>query len=352
MVKLKDIRQGLWLKVSVKEKFFDYDETFSLVVKMVTVRCLIIIVFVNSWPLYQLDVTMHSYMVILLRMFICFCLDKSKVCKLNKSPYGLKQALRQWNAKLTTALAEHGFEQSKFDYSLYIKQKGYVFIALLVYVDDIVINVWVACCKPVDIPLPENCVLNFGESEKDKYLNDFTSYQKLVGKLINLTNTRPEVSYAVHIQHMFCPLRSYCKAALRVLRYLKGSPSYGIQFNKSSDLKLRDFADADWAKFPTKRKFVTCFCGFFRTITYVLENLRLKGLYPVELNYDNSSAIQIAAKPLFHERTKHFELDVHFVIEKVMANIIKTVKVYTNLVMVGRDKGRIQSKKKVVTSSD
>nr|GEV77411.1 hypothetical protein [Tanacetum cinerariifolium] len=59
--------------------------------------------------------------------------DKNtKVCKFNKSLYGLKQALRQWNARLTTALAEHGFEQSKLDYSLYIKHNGEKFISLLV----------------------------------------------------------------------------------------------------------------------------------------------------------------------------------------------------------------------------
>ncbi|GKC22631.1 ribonuclease H-like domain-containing protein [Tanacetum coccineum] len=66
--------------------------------------------------------------------------SNTKVSKLNKSLYGLKQAPRQWNAKLTTTLAEHGFEQSKFDYSLYIKHNGEKFIALLVYVDDIVIT--------------------------------------------------------------------------------------------------------------------------------------------------------------------------------------------------------------------
>ncbi|GKF95945.1 ribonuclease H-like domain-containing protein, partial [Tanacetum coccineum] len=127
---------------------------------------------------------------------------------------------------------------------------------------------------------------------------------------------------------MLYPLRSHCKAALRVLRYLKGSPGCGIQFNKSSDLKLRDFTNVDWAKCPKKRKSVTCFCFFlgqslmswksktqatlskssseakYKSMSLsscdivwlgnLFHSLRLKGLHPVELNYDNSSAIQIA----------------------------------------------------------
>nr|GEU38406.1 ribonuclease H-like domain-containing protein [Tanacetum cinerariifolium] len=116
-------------------------------------------------------------------------LDKSKVCKLNKSLYRLKQVPRHWNAKLTVALVQHGFKQSKFDYSLYVKHKVDVFVALYVYVDDIVIT----------------------------------------GKLIYLTNTRPDINYVVHFlsQHMHSPLQSHFKAALRVLKYLKGSPRCG-----------------------------------------------------------------------------------------------------------------------------
>ncbi|GKE35262.1 ribonuclease H-like domain-containing protein [Tanacetum coccineum] len=185
---------------------FDYDETFSPVLKIVTVRCVISSVVVNSWPLYQLDVN-NAFLYGDLVEDVYMSLpqgydnvDKSKVCKLTKSLYGLKQAPRQWNAKLTTALAEHGFEQSKFDYSLYTKKKGDMFIALLVYVDGIEIQeneiglcmtqmkyclellyeYGLLAARPVDIPLPENSVLCFEESENDKYLNDFTSYQKVV----------------------------------------------------------------------------------------------------------------------------------------------------------------------------
>ncbi|GJW54705.1 ribonuclease H-like domain-containing protein [Tanacetum coccineum] len=94
---------------------FDYDETFSRVVKMVTVRCLISIV-VHNWPLFQLDVN-NAFLYSDLKEDFYMTLPEgynskinTKVCKLNMSLYGLKQAPRQWNAKLATALAEHGFE--------------------------------------------------------------------------------------------------------------------------------------------------------------------------------------------------------------------------------------------------
>lgn len=79
--------------------------------------------------------------------------------------------------------------------------------------------------KPVDTPLPENTTLNHIESNDDKALKNIGNYQKLVGKLIYLTNTRPDISYSVHClnQYMHAPLESHLNAALRVLRYLKGS---------------------------------------------------------------------------------------------------------------------------------
>nr|GEV17412.1 ribonuclease H-like domain-containing protein [Tanacetum cinerariifolium] len=133
-------------KVFNQKEGFDYDETFSLVVKMVTVRCLIIVVVSHSFPLYQLDINnvfLYGDLVedVYMTLPLGFGDDNgNKVCKLNKSLYGLKQAPRQWNAKLAAALIEHGFVQTKFDYSLFIKESGSVFVALLVYVDDIVIT--------------------------------------------------------------------------------------------------------------------------------------------------------------------------------------------------------------------
>ncbi|GJU72040.1 ribonuclease H-like domain-containing protein, partial [Tanacetum coccineum] len=123
----------------------DYEETFSPVVKMVTVRCLLNIVVSMSWHVFQLDLN-NAFLYGDLKETVYmkppegYFPSDNKVCRLKKSLYGLKQAPRQWNANLTSTLIENGFSQSKYDYYLYTKADKGVFLALLVYVDDIIIT--------------------------------------------------------------------------------------------------------------------------------------------------------------------------------------------------------------------
>ncbi|GJS56707.1 hypothetical protein Tco_0651491 [Tanacetum coccineum] len=86
-------------------------------------------------------------------------------------------------------------------------------------------------------------------NEKDHVLDKITEYQKLIGKLIHLTYTRPDISYAVHClsQFMHTPLKSHLKISLKVLRYLKGSHGKGVHIVKCPKVSLETFVDADWA---------------------------------------------------------------------------------------------------------
>lgn len=310
----------------------DYEETFSPVVKMGTVRCLISLVVQMDWKIFQMDIN-NAFLygdlneeVYMLPPPGFFNEGDNKVCLLKKSLYGLKQALRQWNHKLSEALFEAGFEQYKNDHSLFIKAKDNTVLFLLVYVDDLVITgnseseiesfkvflknkfkikdlgelkyflgievlksknglclnqrkyclellheFGLLACKPVMTPLPENIVLAHKESDDDKYLKNITNYQKLVGKLIYLTLTRPDIAYAVHClsQHMHSPLQSHLNIGLRVLKYLKLAPGSGISFDKSqSGFKVVAYCDSDWAKCPITRRSVSGYCFLLMAIWF------------------------------------------------------------------------------------
>ncbi|GJU74442.1 ribonuclease H-like domain-containing protein [Tanacetum coccineum] len=346
----------------------DYEETFSLVVKISTVRCLVSLAVNKGWTLFQLDVNnAFLYGDIDEDVYMSlpegyFNKDDKRVCKLNKSLYGIKQAPRKWNEKLTAALKENGFKQSKSDYSLFFKSKGELFICLLVYVDDIiltgnniseinkesiVLKYWLsmACLQANQPVLPLrptlwSQTLLKGKKKKrtvekpDLPLTNLTSYQKLIGKLIYLTLTRPDISYTVHTlsQFMHKPLQSHVKLAMRVLRYLKGSPGKGIGFSRGTDLSLKAYVDSDWAKCPSTKKSVTRYMFFgnslvswkskkqktlatssaeaeYKAMAFVtceivwvlkmLKDLEIHNTLPVKFFCDNRAAIKIAANPIF-----------------------------------------------------
>lgn len=146
------------------------------------------------------------------------------------------------------------------------------------------------------------------------------------------------------------------QAALHLLRYLKGSPGFGLFFSDSPDLTLRVFCDSDWASCPNSRRSVTGFCvllgdsliswkskkqpvvslssaeseyrllskavGEITWLSRLLSDFGIQISLPVPVFCDSQSAIHIAKNPVFHERTKHIELDCHFVRAKLSAGLI------------------------------
>ena len=140
-------RYKAWLvtKGFTQQAGSDFTDTFSLVAKLTTVKTLLAISTVRGWHLVQLDVNnvflngdLHEKVYMQLPQGF-HNKGENLICKLNKSSYGLKQSSRQWYSKFSTTILKYGFKQSKSDYSLFTKKVNQTFIALLVYVDNILI---------------------------------------------------------------------------------------------------------------------------------------------------------------------------------------------------------------------
>jgi len=93
---------------------------------------------------------------------------------------------------------------------------------------------------------------------------DASAYRRLIGRLLYLTNTRPDITFSVNnlSQFVTAPTKDHQQAAFRVLRYLKSAPGSGIFFHSSNFIKLKCFSDSDWATCPTTRESITRFSIF------------------------------------------------------------------------------------------
>ncbi|PKI38322.1 hypothetical protein CRG98_041280 [Punica granatum] len=135
----------------------DFHETFAPVAKLVTVRCLWTIAIAKQWEMHQLDVN-NAFLHGDLNEEVYMSLPPgfrsahtNQVCRLRKSLYGLRRASRNWYSKFATALIQYGFQQSEADYSLFTYSHAGIFLAVLVYVDDMILvtnnSVSCACFK-------------------------------------------------------------------------------------------------------------------------------------------------------------------------------------------------------------
>jgi hypothetical protein len=210
-------------------------------------------------------------------------------------------------------------------------------------------------CKPVDTPIVQNHRL--GEYP-DQTPTDKRRYQRLVGKLIYLSHTRPDIAYAVSVvsQFMHNLSEDHMNAVVRILRYLKASPGKGLMFSKNSHLEISGYTDADWAGSISDRKSTSGYFMFVggNLVTWRSKKQKVvalssaeaefrgmaKGLFELlwirrlltelefaptsemELFCYNKSAIAISHDPVQHDRTKHVEVDRHFIKENLEGKII------------------------------
>lgn len=237
-----------------------------------------------------------------------------------------------------------------------------IFISQQKYVTDLLRETGKLASKPASTPIDPNHKL--GEAKEDLVV-DKEMYQRLVEKLIYLSHTRPDIAFAVSVvsQFMQNPKEVHLQAVNRILHFLKGNPGKGILFKRNGGLELEVYTDADYAGSSIDRRSTSGYCTFlggnlvtwrikkqnvvarssaeaeFRAmalgicellwIKIILEDLKTKWEEPMRLLCDNKSAINIAHNLVQHDRTKHIEVDRHFIKEKHDSGLICTPYIST-----------------------
>ncbi|KAG7547780.1 Reverse transcriptase RNA-dependent DNA polymerase [Arabidopsis suecica] len=252
----------------VQQYGVDFEEVFAPVARIETIRLLIDLAAAYGWEIHHLDVkTAFLHGELKETVYVLqpegFEKDgnKTKVYKLNKALYGLRQAPRAWNNKLNLILLELQFinefkkeMSSKFEMSDLGKLTYYLEIEVVQnqygitlnqsrYAQKILENANMADCNPVHTPMEMGLSLSKAEDEKEI---DATSYRKNVGCLRYLLHTRPYLSFCVGIlsRYMQSPRESHGAAMKQVLRYLKGTTSLGLCFERMSLPKLIGYSDS------------------------------------------------------------------------------------------------------------
>jgi histone deacetylase 1/2 len=276
------------------------------------------------------------------------------------APHLIQDLIHKLNIKF--ALKQLG----EVDYFLGIEVKHAASGGLLLnqskYIKDLLCKTNMDNCKPIGSPMVSSCRLSkFGTDT----LTDATLYRSTVGALQYATLTRPDISFSVNkvCQFMAHPLESHWRAVKRILRYLKGTINHGLLLQPSTSsppFSLRAYSDADWATDQDDRRSTSGSCIFFGSnlvswgskkqplvarssteaeyrsmanttaeliwIQSLLQELCIP-YHPPTLLCDNLSAVSLAHNPVLHARTKHMELDIHFVREKVLSRQLQVLHV-------------------------
>ena len=323
--------------------------------------------------------------------------------------YGLKQAPRAWYSEIDSYFIAKGFQRSKSEPTLYVKTKGTSDILIIsLYVDDLIFtgndekmieefkedmmkkyemsdlgllhyflgieihqkeeSVFIcqnkyaktilekfgmSNCNPVATPLIANEKLKKEDGSQEV---DASIYRSLVGSLLYLTATRPDIMYATSLLSRFMhnPRQIHLGVARRVLRYIQGTLDYGILFERKVEPKLIGYCDSDWggclddmkstsgyvftlgsgvfswgskkqqtvAQSSAEAEYVSASLATSHAIWLrrILNDIGENQGEATQLFCDNKSAIAMTKNPVHHSRAKHIALKHHFIREAVEEN--------------------------------
>ncbi|KAG7564160.1 Integrase catalytic core [Arabidopsis suecica] len=381
----------------VQRHGIDFEDVFAPVARIETICLLISLAASSGWEIHHLDVKtafLHGELkeIVYVMQPEGFVVkgQEDKIYKLNKALYGLRQAPRAWNEKLNRVLNELQFKKCTKEPSVYRKQVDQHTLLVAVYVDDLFVSgtsvkfieefkkemaskfemsdlgkltyylgievcqlgegitlnqkryalkileeAGMAECNPVHTPMEAGLKLSKALEEKDI---DATSYRKNIGCLRYLLHKRPDLSYCVGVlsRYMQSPKESHGVALKQFLRYLKGTTTLGLAFNRTKEVsKLIGYSDSSHNIDPDDGRSTMGHVFYFGKkaakqaiwLQDLLSEITGSSCEKVTILIDNQSAITLTKNPVFHGRSKHIHRRYHFIRECVENGLIEVVHV-------------------------
>ncbi|GJS22974.1 retrovirus-related pol polyprotein from transposon TNT 1-94 [Tanacetum coccineum] len=381
-----------------QEEGIDFEESFALVARLEAIRIFLAFAAHMNMVVYQMDVK-TAFLNGNLREEVYVSQpdgfvdpdNPNHVYKLKKALYGLKQAPRAWYDMLSSFLISQDFSKGSVDPTLFIRKEGKELLLVQVYVDDIIfaastpelcdlfakiIGIFINQSKyaleslkkydfdsydPVDTPMVEKSKL---DEDKDGKAVDPSHYRGMIGTLLYLTASRPDLQFAICMcaRYQARPTEKHLHAVKRIFRYLRGTVNQGLWYPKDSSIALTAFADADHAGCQDTRRSTSGSMQFLgdRLVSWSSKRQKSVAISSTEAEYiamsgccaqilwmrsqltdyglgfnkipmycDNKSVIALCCNNVQHSRSKHIDIRFHFIKEHVENGVIELYFVNT-----------------------
>ncbi|GJW42904.1 putative ribonuclease H-like domain-containing protein [Tanacetum coccineum] len=332
----------------------DYDEIFAPVARIESIRLFLAYASFKDFVVYQMDVkSAFLYGKIEEEVYVDDIIFGSTK----------KEMSIEFEKLMHDKFQMSSIGELSFFLGLQVKQKSDgIFISQDKYVAEILKKFDFASIKTASTPMETNKPLTKDEEAEDV---DVHLYRSMIGSLMYLTASRPDIMFAVYACARFqvTPKTSHLHAVKRIFRYLKGQPKLGLWYPRDSPFDLEAFSDSDYAGASLDRKSTTGGCQFLgkRLISWQCKKQTIVANSTTEAEYvaaanccgqvlwiqnqmldygynlmntniyiDNESTICIVKNPVSHSKTKHIEIRYHFIRDSYEKKLIQVIKIHTD----------------------
>ncbi|GKB27184.1 retrovirus-related pol polyprotein from transposon TNT 1-94 [Tanacetum coccineum] len=317
-----------------QEEGLDFEESFAPVARLEAIRIFIANAASKNMTVYQMDVK-TAFLNGELKEEVYVhqpegFVDPERphhVYRLKKALYGLKQAPRAWYDTLSKFLLAQGFSKGVVDPTLFIRKTGKHTLHAYKYAKEILKRFDIHNCDPVDTPMVERTKL---DEDLSGIPVDQTRYRGMIGCLMYLTASRPDLVFAVCMcaRYQSRPTKKHLEAVKRVFRYLQGTINMGLWYPKDTAMALTAYADADHAGCQDTRRSTSGSAQFLsdKLVSWSSKKQTSMSISSIEAEY---IAMSGCCAQILWMRSKHIDIRHHFIREQVEKGVVELYFVRT-----------------------